>query len=197
MTIYLEPKDVPTTLRRAYAGKKFAAEVCEEVRIPTDAGLWSGGSRDFYSAISLTTGQAIPLPGQDTAPWGNRQTQMVKLAPDFAIVRHTIFCGKDLGLTFYLHPVNAASLLPKPADLTDDELKILSATRRFKASYAGRDRYEMAKEEARYSPNAQAFPTRKQWEEVKASLADHGFLTRAGAITTKGRNAIGDAGPQH
>lgn len=190
-TIHLEPAMVPTGLRGAYQGKKFTAVVCTQTTIPADAGLWSGGSRDLYSAVDLSSGQQAVIPGQDSAPWnGARRDLDVSLKPGFVLIRHTMFCGKDMGLTFYLHPDNAAKLLPAPtAELTDHEKLVIDATCSYKSSYGGKDRYEMARDNARYSPKADLFPSRADWDAAKQSLISKGLLNKAGAVTIAGRNA--------
>jgi len=189
--IYLEPALVPAALRGGYTGKKFKVVVHPEVSIPRDAGLWSGGTREHYSAIRLDTGVQVPLAGQQASPWAeSRQTDtFVTLSPGIAVVKHSIFCGKDMGLTFYVHPDNAAKLLPAPAaPLNDHEQIVLNATCAYKSSYGGRDRYEMAKGD-NYGEASIYFPTRVEWQQAKESLIGKGLLNKAGAVTPAGRNA--------
>jgi len=190
-TIYLEPSKVPSHLRQGYNGNKFKAVVCTDVTIPADAGLWGGGSRETYHVIDLNTGRTINAPGQYAAPWdSSRREQKVELVPSIAIVEHSIFCGKDMGLTFYIHPDNAAKLLPAPqAELSAHEKIVLNATCSFKSSYGGRDRYQMAQDNYRYRPCEGGYPSREQWETAKASLIAQGLLNKAGAVTPAGRNA--------
>lgn len=186
-TIHLEPNMVPPALRGSYSGKSFKARICEKVTIPSTAGLWEGGSRDTYRIIELETGRTVEPINHNAAPWNSaRHDVEVTLKPGIAIVEHTIFCGKDLGLTFYIHPDNAAKLLPKPAELTAFELIVLKATASYKSSYGGMDRYEMAR---RDSPG-DSYPTRDEWAAAKQTLINLGMLTKAGAITPKGRNAV-------
>jgi hypothetical protein len=192
--ITLEPNQVPATLRQGYGGKKFEAVVTSEVTIPADAGLWSGGSRDLYSAVRLADGSSIEFPGQSAAPWDRGRTdRKITLEPGIVVKCHTYFSGKDLGLTFYLHPSDAAPMLPTKAELTANELLVLTATRSYKSSYMGKDRYQMAADNANPSwaraADRKPFPTRDEWNAAKASLIARGFLNRAGAITPAGRNA--------
>ena len=181
-TIHLDPNMVPATLRGAYSGKKFQAIVCESVTIPMDAGLWSGGSRDHYVGIDLATGESRPFPGQNASPWdGTRKETVVILQPGFAVIEHSHFCGKDMGLRFYVHPDNAAALLPAPTgELSPIELMVLEATASLKSSYMGRDRYQMTAENLRYSDKT--MPSRADWDAAKASLIDKGLLNKAGEI---------------
>jgi hypothetical protein len=192
-TVYLDIDQVPAQLRQGYAGRKFQAKVCEEVTIPMDAGLWSGGSRDTYRVVRFEDGATIE-PMRNQAPWDkSRQDIPVKLAPGIAVIEHTIFCGKDLGLTFYVHPENARKLLPAPVELTALEKLVLEYTAHRKSSYMGRDRYQMAVEDARYGygeNREKLVPSRPEWDAAKQSLIARGFLNKAGAITTAGRNAI-------
>ena len=192
-TIYLDANMVPATLRRGYDGKKFKAHVCETMTIPMTAGLWDGGSRDKYSVIRLADGAEIEPINHNAAPWNReRRDVTVQLEPGIAVVEHSMFCGKDMGLTFYVHPSNAAQLLPRPSgELTPHEKLVLIATRSLKSSYAGRDRYDNAQGEY-HCEKALAgapYPSRAQWDEAKQSLIGKGLLNKAGAITTAGRNA--------
>jgi hypothetical protein len=126
-----------------------------------------------------------------TAPWGDRKDRKIDLKPGYLVICHTIFCGKDLGLTFFVHPDNAAKLLPAPAaELTRAEKLVLEASCSLKASYMGRDRYEMMRENARYSADGIAqFPTRAEWDQAKTDLIGKGLLNKAGAVTVAGKNA--------
>ena len=123
----------------------------------------------------------------DAAPWDKERShdQTVALSPSFVVVSHSIFQGKDMGLTFYVHPAVAAKMLPAPVELSDLDKTILSATVNYKSSYGGLDRYQMAQRDQ----YGKLFPTREAWELGKESLASRGLLNKAGAITVAGRNA--------
>ena len=189
-TIYLEPAQVPAHLRAGYAGKMFKAHVCETVTIYSDAGLWDGGSRETYRTVRLADGAEMPASDNISAPWdGRRRDRTIPLQPGLAVVRHDISRGRDLGLTFFVHPADAVAMLPAPCTLTEHQLIVLRATRTYKPSYGGQDRYTMAREATRYGAGFATFPTRPQWEVAKAELITAGLLNKAGAITTTGRNA--------
>jgi hypothetical protein len=226
--IYLESNQVPQYLRGEYTGKQFKAIVTDSITVPHQAGVWDGGSRETYHFVELSTGCSVPSPYQRTAPWDTqRQEFHAPLPPGVAMVEHSIFCGKDMGLTFYVHPDSAAKLLPPPAaELTETQKLVLNATASLKASYNGKDRYEnskpygamsraerdarIAKVEALYAEKGNVklqsgkfaadriaelkawtnfFPSREEWDAAKAELIAAGYLNKAGAITTKGRNA--------
>ena len=176
--MHLEPKQVPAYLKGGYTGQKFKAEPAESVFIPADAGLWSGGSRNTYSAIELATGRAAAVSDNITNPWSaDRQDRTVPLRAGFAIVKHSIFCGKDFGLTFFVHPSDITKLLPQPAsdDLNATELKALAIVRGLKSSYR-----------AEYFSRAGI--SAGEAEAIKAKLCKLGYLNKAGAITVAGRN---------
>jgi hypothetical protein len=185
---------VPAAMRGSYTGTKFKAEVAESVTVPADAGLWDGGSRETYRAIELATGRDVPLIDHNASPWDNRKSITFKLEPGFAVVRHSMFCGKDMGLTFYVHASNAAALLPAPVELTPVQRLVLTATSSLKSSYGGRDRYQMAQDEysCKQVLGDLPYPSREEWDRTKAQLIDRGFLNKAGAITVAGRNAVQD-----
>lgn len=187
MTVHLDANQVPANLRGSYDGKMFKAEVCERVTIPMDAGLWSGGSREIYRVVRLADGAEIQPIDPNASPWDpSRKERIVQLETGIAVIRHTMFCGKDLGLTFYVHPTNAAAMLPKPVELTPFERIVLKATRELKSSYNGKDRYQMTCCDYGQKPTM----TRGEWDSAKTSLIAQGYLNKAGAITTKGRNAL-------
>jgi|SRR5215469_5805473 len=188
-TIWLDPNQVPASLRGSYSGKQFRAIITDRVSIPKDAGIWEGGSRDTYSFVELSTGRSVPTPGQKLAPWdASRHQYEGELPQGIALVRHSIFFGKDTGLTFYVRPDAAAKLLPENVELSEHEKIVLKATGSYKSSYNGMDRYQMAKSYA-YGAKREEFPTRAQWDEARQSLINKGMLNKAGAITNKGRNA--------
>lgn len=183
-TIYLDPAQVPAHLKGGYTGKKFAAVITDEVHIHAQDGTWSGGSRTDYCALDLSTGRRAALSDASSAPWdSNRKDQQIKLKSGFAVVKHVMFCGKDLGLTFYLLPTDAAPLLPPPAEeLTETELQVLAIIRGLKSGYRA-DQYQRKG----ISP--------AEVEAIKARLIKGEYLNKAGAITPKGRNAAGDRRP--
>lgn len=191
-TTYLEPNQVPAVLRGSYTGTKFRAIVAESVTVPSHAGLWDGGSRDTYELIDMATGESVPASDNVSAPWDPRKDRKIELRPGYCVRQHTIFCGKDLGLRFYVHPDNAAKLLPPPpAPLTAHEKIVLEATCTLKASYNGQDRYDMSRPPSWAIDKRAEFPTRAQWNDAKATLIARGYLNKAGAVTVAGRNARG------
>jgi hypothetical protein len=186
-TVHLDPNQVPAHLKAGYSGKHLKARVCERVTVPMTAGLWDGGSRDTYRVVRLSDGAEISPVDESAAPWDrSRSAREIALEPGFCVVEHSIFRGKDLGLTFHMHPQDATRMLPAPVELTELERMVLEATRSLKASYGGRDRYQMATDNLRYSDK----PSRTQWDEAKAALIGRGYLNKAGAITTAGKNAV-------
>jgi hypothetical protein len=188
--IHLDPKLVPSSLRGSYSGNKFKAIVTETVTIPADAGLWDGGSREHYSIIHFESGQVRSPYGQDAAPWDRARGEFnLEVKPGFTVVLHSHFCGTDMGLTFYVHPQNAAALLPAPsAELNEHEKIVLEATCSLKSSYGGRNRYQMACCDYPHS-DQKPLMTCDQWNAAKTSLQAKGLLNKAGAVTVTGRNA--------
>ena len=183
-TVYLEPSQVPAHLKGGYSGKTFRAQVCESVTIPAQSGTWSGGSRDTYQAIELATGRAAVASDNVSAPWDKeRKDVTIALRSGFAVVKFTMFQGKDLGLTFFVHPDDAVKLLPASDDeVTPTERKVLAIIGGIKSGYRA-DYYR------------RAGITDGELEAIKAELCKRGYLNKAGAITTKGRNARGNEQP--
>ena len=184
-TTYLDKAQVPAFLRAGYTGNRFRAIACETVSIPSDAGLWSNGSRDTYNALNFSLGASASLPGQSSAPWDStRSDRSVSLKPGFAIVKHSTFCGKDMGLTFYVHPADIAALLPsdKASDLSEREIKVLAIIGGLKSAYRS-DEYSRKG----YSS--------AEIDAIKDKLLSLGLIDKRGAITTQGKNARGNVMP--
>jgi DNA-directed RNA polymerase subunit K/omega len=168
-----------------YKGRKFRVSATE--RPVNTISSWCGGSKDFFVLVNLATMETQPVPenGNVFTPALNRDGVIVP--PNFVIVEHTIFCGKDLGLTFHVHPGTMAPMLMAPQiDLNRQELIVLAATRALKNSYGGETniRYREA--------HTYTGITIAEWETAKASVTAKGLLNKAGAITTEGRNAVGE-----
>jgi len=179
MVHYLNKKDVPAHLLGAYKGNKLEAEPCTSVTIPCDAGLWSGGTRQHYVALEIQTGKMTSLPGQQSAPWDkDRKSYAIELRPGYAIVCSNVFCGKNLGLTYYVHPSDIAKLVPdnSTVQLCDVEKRVLRIIQGYKA-FARNDEFRRAGIEI------------GEADAIKARLVTLGLLNKAGAITVAGRNA--------
>lgn len=177
-TFHLNPTDVPVHLKGLYAGKQFKIQVGERVTIPSTAGLWDGGSRETYRLVRLTDGAEIPASDNMSAPWDKaRQDRVVTLESGVTVVKHSVFCGRDMGLTFFVHPNDAARLLPPSVDdLSDTERKVLNITSGYKSAYRADELRRQSVSPADH-------------EAARASLIAKGLLNRAGAITVAGRNA--------
>ena len=186
-TIYLEPNQVPAVLRGNYSGKRFSVHVVDSVTVPAHAGLWSGGNRDVWDVIGID-GNRFRLSDGDAAWNGTQQEKKIALVSGMIVRRHSQ--GAYTDMTFYIHPETAVKLLPPPApELTPQEREVLRATKSYKSSYGGRDRYQMSQDDRRYDDKVPQM-TRAQWDEAKASLIAKNLLNKSGAITVAGRNAI-------
>lgn len=184
--VYLEKSQVPAALIGSYTGRKFKARVSDSVTLRNT--YWSGGTRSTYRAASLANGESRALPG-NPAPYhfgGNMEGQTIDLVPGYAIVEHSIFCGKDMGLVFHIHPDNAQKLLPDTADLDAFETIVLAATATYKASYGGIKNFRL------HEAHSSTKITLDDWNAAKSRLMARKYLNKAGAITPAGRNALGD-----
>ena len=183
--MYIEANQVPNHLRLGYTGKKFQVEAVESVKIPSYAGLWDGGSRTTYTAIELATGNSVTASDNSSAPWDDtRKDRLFALRSGYAVVRHQISQGHDLGLTFYVHPSDIVKLIPenKSADLTEQELKFLAVIRGIKSGYRNEYFARMGLKQA-------------DIEALKDKFTSLGYLNKAGAITVAGKNICADIHP--
>ena len=183
-TYYLEPNQVPRQLLQVmgYRGCKYQANITEILSLSNMQ--WDGGSRNSYMAINLATGEQKPL--SDPRPW----PQNMSALPDYpmksgvVVAQHIIFCGKDLGIRFHVHPDDVTKLLPDNSDsaLTQQEKVVLAYTQSLKSSYGGIKNYRFVE------ANRKEAITLEQWEQAKTTLIASGHLRKNGAITPTGRN---------
>jgi hypothetical protein len=179
-----EAVKVALTAYPDYTGKKFQIEVSSS---PINVrSYWEGGSRSYYTFLRLDTLAVMPIPQQSAFDKQLAGADSVSLIPGMVCVKHTIFCGKDMGITIYVHSENAPRLLPvNTVEITDHEKTVLFYTRSLKSSYGGISNYRF------YTAHKEKGITLEAWEETKASLIAKGMLDKRGALTMDGRNAIG------
>ena len=92
-----------------YRGRTFRIEFTPTVSFYNTN--WSGGTRNIYVAV-WSDGRTAKF--NAPAPWVNViEGQTIDMPQNVLIVEHTIFCGKDLGITIYAHPVHLPKWLPR------------------------------------------------------------------------------------
>jgi len=132
--------------------------------------------------VDLVSGESCAQSESSKGEWFDPQSPKFTLAENQAIVEHSHYCGKDMGITIYIHPDNASKLLPAPPELDDLEGRILNLICSIKG---GARKHEWQRSSLPGSYGADN-PTIR-------GLADRGFLkiNRRGAVavTTAGRNA--------
>jgi hypothetical protein len=180
-TIYIDkPDDFMVSIARSigYSGRKFKLEISD--RPINVKSYWSGGSREYYHFVSLSDKKRVDVPAQSAFDHQIAGADNVTLPAGICCVQHTIFCGKDLGLTFIVRPDNAAPMLPAVSDdLTRNEKIVLAATCSLK-SFARIDEAKRVTGISLLDYNA-----------AKDQLIASGHLLKNGGISPKGRNAIG------
>lgn len=71
---------------------------------------WSGGTKSEYIIIELSSLEIKPVTA--LAPWIEYKEGLgIEIPSGFMVVCHSIFCGQDIGLTFYINPQDASKLL--------------------------------------------------------------------------------------
>lgn len=91
-----------------YRGRKIAVRFAERVTLYDVT--WSGGTRNEYRVLSAERGVGRIWVG---APWDSRTPEgaVIPLDGSTIVVEHSEFCGSDMGLTIWAHPVLAPKLL--------------------------------------------------------------------------------------
>lgn len=100
-----------------YKGRKFSLNVTEK---PINcASSWQDGSRDFFTFANLTTGEVSQAaPAQSGYEKTVRGLDAVELPLDFVAIEHSIFCGKDSGITIHVRPENTTRFLTAGTKVT-------------------------------------------------------------------------------
>lgn len=84
-----------------YKGRTFKVELADSVTFHDL--YWGGGSRNYYKIVRVD-GQVAGLPRN--TPWNDPQEgKTLPISEEFAVVVHTIFCGRDCGITVMVNPV--------------------------------------------------------------------------------------------
>ena len=106
----------------SYRGRKYRLRVSDA---PINcASYWDGGSRDYFCFANLATGEvSSQVPAQSAFDKPISGAQDVRLPSGFVCIEHSIFCGKDIGITIHVLPENAARLLP-PAEVSPWEQRV-------------------------------------------------------------------------
>jgi len=199
-TIHLHANETMEALAKqafGYTGRKFQVEARERVHIVS---YWDGGTRSYW--VVLTMGQGGGSTTQTTAIVEHGKPELrvvgecggmgqptgidVEIDANTIVAEHVIFCGKDLGIRFYVNPARLPQFLPASAnELTREQRIVLISTRSYKSSYAGVGNYRYI-EAARETGISLA-----DWERSKAECQSMGYLDKRGAITVEGRNMVG------
>lgn len=90
----------------SYRGRKWRLEAKEK---KSTNSYWDGGSRDTFVVVNLASLVANPIAGLN--PLTHKPDAPVPITPGVCIVEHSIFCGKDTGITIHCHPNDFDSLL--------------------------------------------------------------------------------------
>lgn len=92
-----------------YKGRKFA--VCLTDRVTFSDLHWGGGTRNSYKLVPLVEGataEALTV----GLPWNSpTEGATVALPAGFAVVEHSYFCGRDVGLRVYVNPTTTAGFV--------------------------------------------------------------------------------------
>jgi hypothetical protein len=97
-----EVKDILDVTFARYKGRKFSVEFSDKIWIDRIGG---GGSRDDIMIACHDGNRWIakaPEVSKLTAPCG-----YLAINKDLVYVVHSMFCGHDVGIRFYIHPESA------------------------------------------------------------------------------------------
>ena len=74
---------------------------------------WDGGSRDYWTFYDLKSHKVMAdVHSNHPAFEPGRPRHLPKLPDDVLLLRHSIFMGKDIGITIYANQANIPNLLP-------------------------------------------------------------------------------------
>jgi len=96
-----EVKRVVKAAFPSYNGRKISISTNIPSRLDS---YWDGGSRDYYAFVQLSTLKAVELPTNHPFFEKDKPRDLSALPLGMAIVRHSIFCGKDVGCAVFVNP---------------------------------------------------------------------------------------------
>lgn len=84
-----------------YRGRKITSKIGELVNVTGT--YWDGGSRNEFVAVELATMRVQPMAAalRDPVELGGMRGGKVAVPVGYAIVEHSIFCGRDVGCVVY------------------------------------------------------------------------------------------------
>lgn len=165
-------KKIINTTFPEYKGKKIKISTNIPKRLNTE---WSCGSKEYYAFYELATGKQFVI---------NNTMNLDLLPSGVILVEHSIFCGKDMGITIYANSEQLAPLLPQNQEISENERIVLYYTRNLKSSYNGIKNFRF------HEAHCEKGISQQDWDNAKQSLIEKKLLNRAGAITPNGRNVL-------
>lgn len=166
-----------------YKGKRIILST----EIPTKLdSYWDGGSKDSYAFYNLDTGKSKPLASNH--PFFEKQNprDLLYLPERNLLVKHSIFCGKDMGITIYANEKDLTPMIPESIETVSKlEYIVLKYTWSLKNSYGGEKNIRMK------SAIEREGITKEDWIETQEKLAKKNLLrSHNKSITPEGENAI-------
>jgi hypothetical protein len=92
-----------------YVGRKIKVEP-KNTYFMTN--YWDGGTRNFAVAYHLESGLTKEPTEVTTNPMNKISHGQVEIPEGIAIVEHSIYQGKDVGIRIYVNPSNVGRFLP-------------------------------------------------------------------------------------
>jgi len=90
-----------------YNGRKIQVVFTDHMT-PCDLN-WGGGTKNTYAFLNVN-GEIMRY--SPAAPWIEvNEDKRIEIQPNVLIVKHSIFCGHDTGITIYAHPDLAQKML--------------------------------------------------------------------------------------
>lgn len=147
------------------------------------ASYWSGGSRDMFYLVNLSTGQISPAAAENGSGFGmvRESLTMEHLPQGCGLLCVSI--GHYKHAVLQVHPENLTPLLSAPSvELSEDEKVALAMTVGLK-SFARRE-YAARK----WGSYVVTKDTLERWDKAVAGLLAKGLVSKNGAATIAGRN---------
>jgi hypothetical protein len=168
----------------SYKGKKIKVSMNPPTRLNS---YWDGGSKNSFVFVNLDSLKSLDVHSNHPFFEQERPRDLPNgLPPRIVLVEHSIFCGKDMGITIYARAEDITASLPAPIELTEKEKAVLYYSRAIKNTYGGEKniRFKKALENG-------FVESWEDWISLLESLRDRGFLRKNYSITPEGMNAIG------
>ena len=164
----------------SYSGRKI--KLSTDIPDHLDS-FWNGGSKNSFCFISSDF-KKFSVPNNHPFYDNSNYRKLSTLPKNVFLIMHSIFCGKDSGITIFCNSEMISGLIPKTVSISNDEKIVLKFTDASVNTYAGITNLRFK------NANRCNGISEMEWNIAKSSLISQKMLRKNGSITCAGKNQL-------